>query len=75
MSHSAEAVIPNTPQLQTTKRKCTFCGAPLDSAELFCGACGRVQSLNLDINYFDAFPPAADVEAGCRGAGARVLSP
>jgi molecular chaperone HscB len=55
MSNSAEAAIPDTATIQSTNKQCSSCEAPLGPAELFCGNCGRVQPVDLNIDYFDVF--------------------
>jgi molecular chaperone HscB len=35
--------------------KCWSCSAPLQAAELFCAACGRVRPLAAEVNYFEVF--------------------
>ena len=35
--------------------QCWSCATPLRLAELFCGACGRIQPLSAEVNYFEVF--------------------
>jgi molecular chaperone HscB len=56
MTYSAQAVpAPNAAEANFSALTCWSCSAPLRPAELFCAACGRIQPLAAEANYFEVF--------------------
>lgn len=56
MTYSADTVPDQkAAEENTAAAQCWFCSNPLRSAELFCGACGRIQPLSAEVNYFEVF--------------------
>ncbi len=56
MTYSAETVLlPTTGQANSAPTQCWSCSNPLRLADLFCSACGRMQPLATEVNYFEVF--------------------
>lgn len=55
MTYSADIVPAHAAEENSVAARCWFCSSPLRSAELFCGACGRIQPLSAEVNYFEVF--------------------
>jgi molecular chaperone HscB len=57
MTYSTEtaAANPETELAPIQASHCWSCSAPLRKADLFCGACGRIQPLPADLSYFEVF--------------------
>jgi molecular chaperone HscB len=56
MTYSAETVpVSQAADGTTTPARCWSCSAPLRQSELFCAACGRIQPLAAEGNYFEVF--------------------
>jgi len=67
MTYSAETVpAPNAAEENPSEARCWSCSASLKPAELFCAACGRIQPLTAEANYFDVFalPRKLRLDAG-----------
>ena len=56
MTYSVETVrAPQTAEERAPAAQCWSCSAPLRAGELFCAACGRIQHLAAEANYFEVF--------------------
>jgi molecular chaperone HscB len=56
MTYSAD-IVPDQKAAEESPAaaQCWSCSSPLRSAELFCGACGSIQPLSAEVNYFEVF--------------------
>jgi molecular chaperone HscB len=67
MTYSAETGSSHQVAIETPARPtCWSCSAPLQPSDLFCPACGRVQPLPAEVNYFAVFalPRKLKLDAG-----------
>jgi molecular chaperone HscB len=67
MTYSAETVpAPNAAEENSSATKCWSCSVPLWPEELFCAACGRIQPLADEANFFEVFasPRKLKLDAG-----------
>jgi molecular chaperone HscB len=56
MTYSVETVpVPNPAKESPAAAQCWSCFASLGRAELFCAACGRIQPLSAEVDYFEVF--------------------
>jgi molecular chaperone HscB len=55
LSFQAAAVDSGIHKNESEALLCWSCSAPLKNADLFCGACGRIQAISSDISYFEVF--------------------
>jgi molecular chaperone HscB len=66
MTYSAETVPAPDAAENSSAAQCWSCSALLKQAELFCAACGRIQPLAVEANYFEVFalPRKLRLDAG-----------
>ena len=55
MTQAETVSVTNTAEQDISAGQCWSCSANLRQAELFCSACGRVQPLPAEVNYFEVF--------------------